>query len=63
MLDHMACLFLVFLRILHMFSIVVVLAYVTKTVYEGCFSPPSWPTFVVICILDGSYSSRSKVES
>jgi hypothetical protein len=32
-------------------------------VYEGSFSPGSLPTFVVVGVLDISYSNRDEVES
>jgi hypothetical protein len=34
-----------------------------KIVYEGSFFPTSLPVFVVVCVLDGSHSNRSGVES
>jgi hypothetical protein len=38
------------------FSMVVVLIYIPKTVQGSSFFSTSSPTFVVVCVLDGSYS-------
>jgi hypothetical protein len=46
-----------------MFSTVVVLAYFPTSSDEGSFSPASWPEFVVVGVLDDSYSNRGEVES
>jgi hypothetical protein len=46
-----------------LFSIVVVLYTFLPAVCEGFFFPTSSPTFIVVCILNGSHSNRSEVES
>jgi hypothetical protein len=44
-------------------SKVVVLMYILTYSVEAFLSPTSSPTFVVVCVLDNSLSSRSEVES
>jgi hypothetical protein len=60
LLNHMSVLLFVFWRASVLFSIVVALIYIPISSMKGFLFPTSSPTFVVVCLPDGSQSNRSE---